>query len=86
MISATIVFDNTTKNKQLKADWGFACVIEYHDRMLLFDTGADGNILLNNMKKLNINPQSIHSVFISHNHFDHIGFKRSNAWTRNNTY
>lgn len=69
----TIVFDNTTTRADLTPDWGFACVIEHHGRSILFDTGADGKILLDNMKKLNIDPKSIRTVFISHNHFDHVG-------------
>jgi 7,8-dihydropterin-6-yl-methyl-4-(beta-D-ribofuranosyl)aminobenzene 5'-phosphate synthase len=40
---------------------------------ILFDTGADGNILLSNMERLHIDPQDIREVFISHGHFDHIG-------------
>ena len=40
---------------------------------ILFDTGTDGSILLSNMKKLNIGPDSIEEVFISHAHFDHTG-------------
>ncbi len=40
---------------------------------ILFDTGANGSTLLSNMKKLDIDPESIDEVFISHPHFDHIG-------------
>lgn len=72
-MKATIVFDNTTIRGDLIADWGFACYIEAYGKKILFDTGADGNILLNNMKNLNIIPEKIDEVFISHNHFDHIG-------------
>ncbi|WP_457565715.1 MBL fold metallo-hydrolase, partial [Caldithrix abyssi] len=39
----------------------------------LFDTGADGRILMHNLQLLNIEARSIDTVFISHNHFDHIG-------------
>jgi 7,8-dihydropterin-6-yl-methyl-4-(beta-D-ribofuranosyl)aminobenzene 5'-phosphate synthase len=39
----------------------------------LFDTGGNGKVLLNNMRKLDIDPRSIHSVVISHNHYDHQG-------------
>ncbi len=40
---------------------------------ILFDTGANGRILLNNMEKLKIDPVSIEELFISHPHFDHTG-------------
>ncbi len=44
-----------------------------HNRTILFDTGSNGSILLENMKKLDIDPSSIDEVFISHAHFDHTG-------------
>ncbi len=71
----TIIYDNEVdKDKvNLKADWGFACLIEVYGRKILFDTGANGDILLHNMEKLNINPALIEEVFISHNHWDHTG-------------
>ncbi len=70
----TIIYDNTAHKKGLQADWGFACLVEEKDTpKILFDTGADGAILLSNMKKLNIDPESINEIFISHAHFDHTG-------------
>ena len=72
-MKATIVFDNTSRRPDLKADWGFACVIETGKQTILFDTGADGKILMDNMRTLKIDPKSIQTVFISHNHFDHVG-------------
>ncbi len=68
-----ILYDNTVFLSGLKTDWGFSCLVEVHGRKILFDTGANGSILLENMKKLEVNPQSIDEVFISHPHFDHIG-------------
>ena len=72
-MKATIVYDNTTTRKDLIADWGFACYIEADNKKILFDTGGNGAILLQNMKTLGIAPSIITEVFISHNHFDHIG-------------
>ncbi len=69
----TIIYDNETSRKDLTPDWGFACLVEAHDRTILFDTGANGAILLGNMKKLDIDPESIDIVVISHAHFDHEG-------------
>jgi len=54
-------------------DWGFACLVEAHQRKILFDTGAKGDILLANMEKLKIAPSIIDAVFISHAHWDHAG-------------
>jgi len=72
-MKATIIFDNTSLQPDLQEDWGFACFIETEKRNILFDTGGDGKILLSNMQRLSIDPQSVDDVFISHNHFDHIG-------------
>jgi 7,8-dihydropterin-6-yl-methyl-4-(beta-D-ribofuranosyl)aminobenzene 5'-phosphate synthase len=69
-----IIYDNTVYKEGLQSDWGFSCLVEVENTpKILFDTGADGSILLSNMKKLNINPASIDEVFISHAHFDHVG-------------
>jgi len=58
--------------KDLQADWGFSALVEGENiSRILFDTGANGNILLSNMEKLNIDPITIDKVFISHAHFDH---------------
>ena len=69
----TILYDNTVFLLGLKSDWGFSCLVETHNRTILFDTGSNGSILLENMKKLDIDPLSIDEVFISHPHFDHVG-------------
>ena len=69
----TIIYDNEAFDKSLKPDWGFSCLIEAFGRKILFDTGANGDILLGNMKKLNIDPALIDIIFISHAHWDHTG-------------
>ena len=69
----TIIYDNTAYIKDLQADWGFSALIEIKERKILFDTGANGRILLSNMEKLKINPKEIEDIFISHLHWDHIG-------------
>jgi 7,8-dihydropterin-6-yl-methyl-4-(beta-D-ribofuranosyl)aminobenzene 5'-phosphate synthase len=73
-LKITLVYDNEVHERGLEADWGFSCVIEVENTpKILFDTGADGSILLGNMKKLKIDPGSIDEVFISHAHWDHLG-------------
>jgi 7,8-dihydropterin-6-yl-methyl-4-(beta-D-ribofuranosyl)aminobenzene 5'-phosphate synthase len=67
----TIVYDNEA-NPGLKSGWGFSCLIEGKER-LLFDTGDSGKKLIYNMKQLNIVPETIDKVVISHNHWDHTG-------------
>jgi len=69
----TIIYDNTAFRKDLQADWGFSALVEVEERKILFDTGANGRILLSNMEKLRVNPEEIEDVFISHPHWDHTG-------------
>ena len=70
----TIVYDNVVYKEGLQADWGFSCLVEIENTStILFDTGANGSLLLYNMGRLHIDPNSIDEVFISHSHFDHVG-------------
>jgi len=71
----TIIYDNEVYKKDigLKSDWGFSCLIETKDETILFDTGARGEILLDNMEKLRINSEGISKIVISHEHWDHNG-------------
>jgi 7,8-dihydropterin-6-yl-methyl-4-(beta-D-ribofuranosyl)aminobenzene 5'-phosphate synthase len=74
MVKITIVYDNEVWQQGLLPDWGFSCLVETEDGLkLLFDTGADGSILLHNMAELNVDPASIDLIVISHRHGDHIG-------------
>ena len=74
MIQLTIVYDDVNSaNSQLQADHGFSCIIETEENTLLFDTGTDGQILLNNMKALGKNLLDIDTIIISHEHYDHNG-------------
>jgi len=67
----TIVYDNQAK-EGLKSGWGFSCLIEARQK-ILFDTGDSGENLIYNLRQLDIQPESVAAVVISHNHWDHIG-------------
>ncbi|RLF26997.1 MAG: hypothetical protein DRN08_04360 [Thermoplasmata archaeon] len=71
----TIVYDNEIYKREmdLRSDWGFSCLINTEDETILFDTGGDGNVLLNNMRVLDVNPKDISKIVISHEHYDHNG-------------
>ncbi|KYK25344.1 hypothetical protein AYK25_09580 [Thermoplasmatales archaeon SM1-50] len=71
----TIVYDNEVfmQGIGLQSDWGFACQINTSKDTILFDTGTNGDILLNNMEKLHLNPYEIRKIVISHEHNDHNG-------------
>jgi 7,8-dihydropterin-6-yl-methyl-4-(beta-D-ribofuranosyl)aminobenzene 5'-phosphate synthase len=72
-MKVTIIYDNETWQPGLEAAWGFSCLVEANGRRLLFDTGGRGAILLQNMATLNLDPRSFSEIFISHDHWDHLG-------------
>jgi len=72
-IRLSIVFDNDLANPHLKPLWGFACYIETPAQTLLFDTGSNGRVLLQNMEKMGLDPARVDRLFLSHPHWDHIG-------------
>ncbi len=70
----TIVYDNEVRKVGLRKGHGFSALIEDAGLPpLLFDSGADGSALLHNLRELNIDPQEISIVVISHTHGDHTG-------------
>jgi 7,8-dihydropterin-6-yl-methyl-4-(beta-D-ribofuranosyl)aminobenzene 5'-phosphate synthase len=72
-LSITIVYDNNPYDDRLSAAWGFSALVEYRDQTLLFDSGGDGSILLENLHTLGIDPNCIDWVVLSHAHADHAG-------------
>jgi len=68
-----IVYDNYTMKKTLTPAWGFSCLISLPRYQLLFDTGGDPSILMQNMQELNVDFQKIDAVALSHVHGDHVG-------------
>lgn len=67
-----IIFDNYNEHYgDLRSLWGFSLYLEEY--RLLFDTGSNGRVLLENMKALGIDIKEIRYLFISHAHWDHIG-------------
>ena len=80
MVKAVILYDNYVAIDGLEADWGFAAYIETPKRKILFDAGADGHILLSNASDAGIDLNAVDTVFVSHNHFDHIGGLSAAIW------
>jgi len=66
-----ILFDNYQSNSSCISLWGFSAYLKRYK--LLFDTGSNGRVLLQNIKTLNIDIFDIKYIFITHNHWDHIG-------------
>lgn len=68
-----VVYDNNVYRSDLEASWGLSLYIEAGNTTMLFDTGGDGRVLLDNMEKLGLDPRNIDIVVISHVHGDHLG-------------
>jgi 7,8-dihydropterin-6-yl-methyl-4-(beta-D-ribofuranosyl)aminobenzene 5'-phosphate synthase len=72
-VRLTIVYDNSPYDERLQTAWGFACHINADGVSILFDTGGDHCMLLDNMAKLNIDVREIEIIVLSHIHGDHVG-------------
>lgn len=55
----------------LKMDWGFAALVEYGGRRILFDTGNNAKTFAHNIKELGVDLKRLDAVVISHRHGDH---------------
>ncbi|MBT3393553.1 MAG: MBL fold metallo-hydrolase [Waddliaceae bacterium] len=65
-----IVYDNEADG-EYRADWGFSCFLPEHG--IMFDVGANAEILSHNMSLLKISKENISVLVLSHDHWDHVG-------------
>jgi 7,8-dihydropterin-6-yl-methyl-4-(beta-D-ribofuranosyl)aminobenzene 5'-phosphate synthase len=68
-----VIYDNTSARADVKEDWGFSALVTFRGRRVLFDSGTKPELFLENLKKLDVEPQSIEQTLISHTHDDHRG-------------
>jgi 7,8-dihydropterin-6-yl-methyl-4-(beta-D-ribofuranosyl)aminobenzene 5'-phosphate synthase len=52
-------------------EWGFAALVEVDGRRILFDTGANDDTVIRNLKVLGLDLSDVETVILSHNHADH---------------
>lgn len=67
----TVLYDSFGNNPKLKLDWGYAALVEYGGKRILFDTGNNASIFEANVKALGVDLRKIDFVVISHRHADH---------------
>jgi 7,8-dihydropterin-6-yl-methyl-4-(beta-D-ribofuranosyl)aminobenzene 5'-phosphate synthase len=67
----TILYDAFGPASALQKDWGFAALIEYGGRRILFDTGNDAGIFARNVERLGVDLTRLDAAVISHRHGDH---------------
>ncbi len=72
-VEITVLYNNVPQDPNLQTAHGFACLIEGLSKTVLFDTGGDGHILLENMAKLGKDPAAVDIIVMSHKHWDHSG-------------
>jgi 7,8-dihydropterin-6-yl-methyl-4-(beta-D-ribofuranosyl)aminobenzene 5'-phosphate synthase len=69
----TILYDSFGKSPSLTIDWGFAALVEYGGKRILFDTGNNARIFEHNVKALRVDLRNLDFVVMSHRHGDHMG-------------
>lgn len=67
----TILYDAFGGKRGLTRDWGFAALVEYGGKRILFDTGNNGEIFARNVRALGVDLRRLDFVVISHRHGDH---------------
>jgi 7,8-dihydropterin-6-yl-methyl-4-(beta-D-ribofuranosyl)aminobenzene 5'-phosphate synthase len=69
----TVLYDAFGKSSSMQKDWGYAALIEYGGKRILFDTGNNPDILAQNAKAKGIDLSRLDFVIMSHRHGDHMG-------------
>jgi 7,8-dihydropterin-6-yl-methyl-4-(beta-D-ribofuranosyl)aminobenzene 5'-phosphate synthase len=69
----TVLYDAFGKTSSMQKDWGYAALVEYGGRRILFDTGNKPDILALNTKAKGIDLSKLDFVVMSHRHGDHMG-------------
>jgi 7,8-dihydropterin-6-yl-methyl-4-(beta-D-ribofuranosyl)aminobenzene 5'-phosphate synthase len=69
--SITNLYDAFGAPSTLQQDWGFAALIQYAGKRILFDTGNDAGIFEHNVRQLGIDLGRLDAAVISHRHGDH---------------
>ena len=67
----TILYDAFGERAGLTRDWGFAALVEYNGKRILFDTGNNADIFADNVRALGVDLRTIDFVVVSHRHGDH---------------
>lgn len=66
------LYSNVAKPKtDLIGEHGQSFLLRVDGESILFDVGGDGESLLYNMDKLNVDPDEISKLILSHGHYDH---------------
>jgi 7,8-dihydropterin-6-yl-methyl-4-(beta-D-ribofuranosyl)aminobenzene 5'-phosphate synthase len=67
----TVLYDAFGKTSTLTKDWGFAALIEYGGKRILFDTGNNADIFAHNVEAKGVDLTQLDFAVVSHRHGDH---------------
>jgi 7,8-dihydropterin-6-yl-methyl-4-(beta-D-ribofuranosyl)aminobenzene 5'-phosphate synthase len=67
----TILYDAFGSRRGLTRDWGYAALVEYGGKRILFDTGNNAEIFARNVRALGVDLRRLDFVVVSHRHGDH---------------
>ena len=67
----TVLYDAFGKTSTMTKDWGFAALVEYGGKRILFDTGNNAEIFAHNIEAKGVDLEQLDFVVVSHRHGDH---------------
>src|SRR3954468_6208219 len=67
----TILYDAFGNDPAMQKDWGYAALVEYRGKRILFDTGNNPKVLEQNAKARRVDLSKLDFVVMSHRHGDH---------------
>lgn len=70
-VELIVVFNNMPGPVPLVEGFGLAIWVQAGGHAVLLDTGSDGDVLLDNLSALGLEPAALEAVVLSHDHWDH---------------
>ncbi len=68
-----VVDDSALPGAGLLSQHGLSFLIEDNEHLILFDTGASGKVVLQNLARFRVKPENLSTIVLSHAHPDHTG-------------
>lgn len=72
-LKITVLVEDTCPKRPFRGEHGLSLWIQTDNKNILFDTGFSGDVLIHNLKILELRLESIDAFVLSHPHDDHSG-------------
>jgi 7,8-dihydropterin-6-yl-methyl-4-(beta-D-ribofuranosyl)aminobenzene 5'-phosphate synthase len=72
-VQITVLYDAFGNTPAMQKDWGYAALVEFNSKRILFDTGNNPDVLAQNAKTKGVDLSRLDFVVMSHRHGDHMG-------------